>query len=305
MAAYTPKYSKKPAGRKGLRRLLPPMPPGPGKRMSGVGRPRPGVIEGRSEKRVRRLSKTTLVLSALCLFAVAGGWFSYRLLVASDIFRLTEVTVVGNRSLRDRQIIEATGLTQGTNLLGFDVRAAEGRAEELEWVARVDIRKVWPSRAAISVREHQPLALINRAVDGGRQLYYVDRDGAVFAPVRPGQDIDFPVITGEGLEDEQVADGTPAAEALRFLRLAARGNAILPVQAVSEVHLDPDLGLIVYLVDRPFPIYVGEDRIRTKYYRLVKILERLYRKKKIEEIKEIRMDYTENKVLVAMLQPGR
>lgn len=305
MAAYTPKYSKKPSARKGLRRFLPSMLPGTGKRFAGVGKPRPGVIEGRSEKRVRRLSKTTLLLSVLCLLVVAGGWFSYRLLVGSDIFRLTEVTVVGNRSLRARQIIEATGLTQGINLLGFDVGAAERRAEQLEWVARVDIRIVWPSRAAISVRERQPLALVNRAVNDENQLYYIDQDGVVFAPVRPGQDIDFPVMTGKGLVVDHVASDTPAAEALRFLQLAARGNAILPVQAVSEVHLDPDLGLIVYLVDRPFPIYMGEDRIRTKYYRLVKILERLYRKKKIEKIKEIRMDYTENKVLVATLQPGR
>jgi hypothetical protein len=103
--------------------------------------------------------------------------------------------------------------------------------------------------------------------------------------------------------DDHFMPSTLAAKALKFLHLAARGNAILPVQAISEIHVDAD-GLVVYLVDRPFPIYVGTERIQTKYYRLVKILERLYKKKKIAEIKEIRMDYTENKVLVAMVSPG-
>ena len=310
MAAYTPKYPRRPSGRKGLGRFIPTwIPLLKKKKPATVTRPQAGLVGGPRERQTRRLSRTGLLISALCLLVVTGGWFSYRLLVASDIFRLTEVSVVGNRSLSDRQIIEATGLTQGTNLLGFDVAIAQEKAQRLNWVDRVDIRIAWPSRVVIKVREHLPLALVTIDGDNGGQLHYIDGDGTVFAPVRTGQDIDFPVITGQltdsGLEGDQVAAGTLSAKAIRFLRLAARGNAILPVQAVSEVHVDPTLGLIVYLVDRPFPIYMGEDRLRTKYYRLVKILERLYRKKEIEGIKEIRMDYTENKVLVAMLQPGR
>ncbi len=309
MAAYTPKYSRKPSGRKGIRRFIPRIPLQRIKKSSAVTKPQAGLVGGRQEKQARRLSRTGLLAFALCVLVVTGGWFSYRLLVASDIFRLTEVSVIGNRSLRDRQIIEATGLTQGTNLLGFDVATAEATTRELNWIDQVDIRIAWPSRVVITVREHQPLALVTLDGDKGSPLHYIDKNGTVFAPVKPGQDIDFPVITGQladsGLEGNQITVGTLSARALRFLQLAARGNAILPVQAVSEVHVDPELGLIVYLVDRPFPIYMGENRIRTKYYRLVKILERLYRKKQIEGIKEIRMDYTENKVLVAMLQPGR
>jgi len=309
MAAYASKYSRKPSGRTGIRRFIPRIPLQRIKKSLAVIKPQAGLTGGRQKKQGRWLSRTGFLVFVLFLLVVAGGWFSYRLLVASDIFCLTEVSVIGNHSLCDRRIIQATGLIQGTNLFGFDVESAEAKVQELNWVDQVDIRIAWPSRVVISVREHQPLALVAIDGDNGGQLHYIDRDGTVFAPVKPGQDIDFPVITGQladsGLEGDQIVADTLSAGALRFLQLAARGNAILPVQAVSEVHVDPELGLIVYLVDRPFPIYIGENRIRTKYYRLVKILERLYRKKQIEGIKEIRMDYTENKVLVAMLQPGR
>ncbi len=47
---------------------------------------------------------------------------------------------------------------------------------------------------------------------------------------------------------------------------------------------------------------MGYDTINTRYYQLVKLLERLYRKKKIQEIKEIRMDYQEGRILVAKLE---
>ena len=76
------------------------------------------------------------------------------------------------------------------------------------------------------------------------------------------------------------------------------GNAILPIQAVSEVHIDPREGLVIYLVDRPFPVYLGKDRLQTKYFRLVKVLEQLYAKKQVDAVKEIRMDYSNDKVLV-------
>ena len=308
MAAYKPKYPPRSSGKKGIRRLLPKRPSLAGKKKSvGVAKPQASVLAARNDQQVRRLSRSGLLLCVVCLLASAGGWFSYRLLVGSDIFRLTEVSVIGNRKINDQQIVELTGLVQGTNLLEFDVQAAELKAQALSWIDKVDVKISWPARVVVRVQEHQPLAMINVEESGERRLYYINRSGVVFAPVDPGEDIDFPVITGDlaelGSKSKHVVKETLPAEALRFLRLAARGDVILPVQAVSEVHVDPLQGLVVYLVDRPFPIYLGEDRIRTKYYRLVKILERLYRKKKIDEIKEIRMDYTENKVLVAMNSP--
>jgi len=300
MAAYTSKYSRKPSAQKGLLTAV-------GRRLSRF-RKKKTPNAGRPQPQKRAFSRARMLLLVVPLVVVLGGWLSYQGLVRSDVFRLTEVSVTGNRIVSRQQLIEKTGLTRGTNLLVFNVQSAEERAGELAWVDQIDIHIFWPSRVVVTVRERQPLALVNLPGEKGQGLFYVDAGGAVFSPVRPGQDSDFPVLTGEltslGFENDHIAVGTIAAKALKFLHLAARGNAILPVQAISEIHVDADLGLIVYLVDRPFPIYVGTERIRTKYYRLVKILERLYRKKKIAKIKEIRMDYTENKVLVAMVGPG-
>jgi cell division septal protein FtsQ len=307
MAAYKAKYPRKPANQKkswlGLRFGKEHL---PGNKVSGsVAAPKAKGFTVRNVKNIRRWSRLSLLLVLLCLVVGSGGWFSYQFLTDSNIFRLTEVSVLGNRRIQDEQIVELTGLVMGTNLLGFDVQSAVDRAQSLSWVERVEIKINWPDGVVVRVQEFQPLALANLKENEGQQLYYINKRGVVFALVEPGQDIDFPVITGDlagiELESKLVAADTPAAvAALSFLRLAARGNAILPVQAISEVHIDPLQGLVVYLVDRPFPIYIGHDRVQTKYYRLVKILERLYRKKKIDEIKEIRMDYTENKVLVAM-----
>ncbi|MHB8809351.1 MAG: hypothetical protein ACYC9M_04985, partial [Desulfobulbaceae bacterium] len=87
--------------------------------------------------------------------------------------------------------------------------------------------------------------------------------------------------------------------ALDFLHLIARGNQVLPSQGVSEVHVNPEKGLVVYLIDHPFPIYMGKEKVRTRFNLLVRVLAQLYQQDKVNGVAEIRMDYAEDKILVA------
>ena len=47
----------------------------------------------------------------------------------------------------------------------------------------------------ITVRERIPVALINL----DKKLYYLDRNAVCFAPALPPEDMDFPVISAEGI----------------------------------------------------------------------------------------------------------
>jgi len=310
MAPFTSKYSPNKSRGKGLLGLVGRLFSGFRKRaFPTAGGKKTGVFPVGRKHDGRAFSRVHILLLVVPLLVAAGGWFIYGRLASSDIFRLTEVSVSGNHMVSRHQLIEKSGLRQGMNLLGFDVRGAQDRLRQFAWVEQADLHVAWPSRVEIRIRERHPLALVRLGGKEKGSLFYLDRTGYVFAPVLPGQDVDFPILTGDlnnlGLDKKQIRPDTPVAGALAFLQLAARGNAILPAQAVSELHVDAARGLIVYLVDRPFPIYMGWENIRTRYYRLVKILERLYRKKKINGIKEIQMNYMENRALVATVDPGR
>ena len=76
------------------------------------------------------------------------------------------------------------------------------------------------------------------------------------------------------------------------------------MQSISEIHVSRENGIIAYLVERPFPIHLGYGNIKTRYYQLVGLLEQLYRKEKIEHIKEIRMDYQADRILVSKTEPS-
>jgi len=269
----------------------------------GKGTPRPAVVAQQRSRQLGYLSRTALLALLLVIGLCVGGWYCHLLLERSDIFRLTTVSVQGNRMTKKAEILDLASIEQGISLLGFDIELAEERILRHPWVERVEILRSWPSSLEVRVHEYRPLAMVNVENEQGRNLYYIDQHGKIFAQVESSQDLDFPVITGLDLVGAAIADKGLAAEAFSFLLLAARGNPIVPLQTISEVHVSPEKGLVVYLVDRPFPIYMGYDNITTRYYQLVKLLERLYRKRKVKEIKEIRMDYYEDRILVAKLEP--
>ncbi len=263
---------------------------------------------GPVSSQLRAWQMKKMVRAACCCVAVALGglgigWLGYLFLLSSGSFRLTELTVSGNRLTSEQEILELVRQTKGKSLLNLDMERIKTRVEEHPWVEQVRVIRRWPSGVEIRIREQQALALVNMSPGGEARLCYVNRDGSLFAPPVSSMDLDYPVLTGDALAADfdgmRVREGTLAAMALEFLRLTAKGNQILPAQAVSEVHVSEDQGVIVYLVDHPFPIYMGSEKMRDRFSLLVRVLARLYRKDKVGEVAEIRMNYGENKILVA------
>lgn len=311
MAIYTPRQSssrsrkggaKKPGKTGGLLARLFRR----NKRMPKSVRPQTMVAGAQRLWQWKRLARSTVLVGVLLVVAGTVLWGATQLLFRSTIFRLTDIKVTGTRVATQRQILDLVGLQQGGSLLRFDAKAAVARIESHPWVERAEITTNWPSAVEIAIREHRPFALVNLEEAKGRRLYYIDRSGRLFAEAGQGQELDFPVITGvrpdKDMEGDRLAKGSLAEAACGLLGMADRGNAILPIQAVSEVHVDQGQGLILYLVDRPFPVYFGTDRFPLKYGRLVRVLEQLYAKKQVDAVKEIRMDYLDDKVLVTGVQ---
>lgn len=253
--------------------------------------------------RIKRVSQKAVLWMLLPVTILSFTWLGYVMLLRSDIFRMNTVSVQGNQVLNQQQILNRAGIRPGINLLSMDIDQLEASIRQEKWVEQVWIKRRWPSTVEIIIREYKPFALINLEDNGSKQLYYVNRNGIVFAPSTTKRDLDYPVINGKftagELAEMKLSEASQVSLAMEFLRLTDRGNQILPTQAISEINIDPAEGLVVYLVDYPFPIYMGKEKIRLRFSRLVKVLAKLYKEDKIKGIAEIRMDYAENKVLVS------
>lgn len=252
-----------------------------------------------------------LVVAMLCLVVVIGAGallFNERSLVAA-LFSKVEYFEVGNNVVIDgchvttpAEIRELGEIRYHTNLFSINPIRLAAILDRHPWIKKAVIHRDWPNKLVIDISEHVPEALAVMGAPGQEQFYYVDAKGVPFISAKPGQDFDFPVITGM---DRLKADRRREVlhDAMQFIELVKRNNPNLPAQSISEVHLDSTEGMIVYLVEYPFPIYFGVGEVRKKYKQLEDVLEVLYKQRKegmlISQVEYIRMDYSENKVLVA------
>ncbi len=312
MPKYNPKYKQPAKGRLGL---LSPLLTRLRAAVAGIlQRSKPdnrtifkaAALSRQRNEKIKKLPANTAQILFLALLLAIAGWLGFQTVNQSDIFKSRSISVHGNRITQQTEILDLGRIEPGMSLLSLDINLAEERISKHLWIDRVTIKRNWPLSIEIQIYERRPLAMIN-IENKNNGLYYVDKKGDIFAPVNDTMGLDFPVITGINLTGRVVGaninDQILPSQALSFFRIANRGNPVISLQSISEINVHSEKGIIVYLAEHPFPIYMGHDKIKTRYYLLVKLLERLYRKKKINDIEEIRLDYQEGRILVARATP--
>ncbi|WP_306606245.1 cell division protein FtsQ/DivIB [Azonexus sp.] len=78
------------------------------------------------------------------------------------------------------------------NFFSLDLEAVRVALEQLPWVRKVQVRRVWPARLEIAIEEHRPLA---RWGEGFVEM--VNSHGEVFAALLPEEDMaKLPLLVG-------------------------------------------------------------------------------------------------------------
>ncbi len=257
-------------------------------------------------KQNSKLFVKALLLLVIFLGLGFGTTQVYQGLCSNNFFQITAVKIDGNRMTSKKQIATLSRVDIHSNLLALNVTQVKALLESHPWIAKADVIRDWPNRLLINVKEKRPVALLSR--ESG--LFYLDHKGHMIAAVSHRKELDFPVVTG--LENF-IFSATASAqipkslkEILALLKLADKNKSILFEQSISEIHVSSKGELILYLLDRPFPIYLGTDgKISTRYYRLVKVLKDLYRTREFSKVSYIRLDYQKDTILVGKLKSDR
>lgn len=238
-----------------------------------------------------------LLVGILVLLVLAAvGFVSYQVLSRSDFFQITAINFEGCHRVSKEKALEWSGVDIHTNLLAMSAQEVKARLESRGWVEAAEVKREWPNRLVITIRERVPVAIQNRE---GR-LYYLERNGRAFAAVEPSDDLDFPVISGLAGGGGRGEEQTGLQEALQFLRYAAQGNRNLPVQNISEINIGSGGDLVVFLLSRPFPIRLGRGDLKNKYDRLSLVLGGVYKRREFTGVSYIDVTYRDNQVLVGL-----
>lgn len=107
-------------------------------------------------------------------------------------FVVDRVDVMGEGRLSEPDVRKALGVNQGDYLFALDLKAAQQRVENISWVERAIVRRLWPDRIVVQIIERKPYALWQN--DGVIRL--VDYEGNIISDVALAEFPELPLILG-------------------------------------------------------------------------------------------------------------
>lgn len=121
----------------------------------------------RAQRRRRRLRWA----GGVCV--VAGLVLLVVLVRRSELLRVANVEVSGERRLTAAEVLAAAGVVEGSEMVTLDLAAVRRRLAALPEVQRAHVRRDWPRTIRIRIVERRPVA----AVVEGRSFVLVDSAG--------------------------------------------------------------------------------------------------------------------------------
>lgn len=195
------------------------------------------------------------LLSAIAAFGVAAGLWAARGPAAEAVrehpyFAISQLVISGGGpALTPDDLRTWLGFTGESTLWEASPARVRARLEAHPYIAHALVRREFPGRLDVVVHERRPQAIA--VLD---DLFYVDRGGVTFGPLRPQDSRDYPLITGL---DPGMADGPRTWALRRTLRLLRRCAREPCLGELSEVHLEDGRGVVVYPAAPRVPIVLG------------------------------------------------
>ena len=229
----------------------------------------------KDQRRGRRVLLRAGVVLGIILFALVLYRLSDPLVIAavslrdfvreSPYFSVAEIQVHGADKVRGDEVVAMAGLRRGMSIWSIDLAHIEKKIGRHPWVRRVFVRREFPRRVIIDVEERTPKAIIAL-----RRLYYVDSDGVIFKEVGPGENVQFPLLTGLRAEQLTAPDPTTRRRIQDAIRLSEM--MVQRSHSLSEIHFADANRLVVYTTAYPIALHMGWGNWEEKLTRMERLL---------------------------------
>jgi len=126
---------------------------------SETGRPRAVDWVG-IRKRNRVILKVSLVIT-LGIDTLLGLALLYLIFLHMPYFNLRQAEVTGNRRLSREEVIEASELEGGINLLTVNLVGVADKLRRHPWIRSASVYRRFPGRITIEIEERTPVGIVN------------------------------------------------------------------------------------------------------------------------------------------------
>lgn len=223
--------------------------------------------------RERERLRGAVALVAPSVLAVAAiallGWAGFALGWRGEWLRIREIRFAGLSRVSAAELRELSPVSPGDHLVAADVDALATAVARHPWIASVEVHRELPAALVVTVAERRSAALVD--LDG---LYLLDERGRVFKRATPGDGLDLPLVTGISRADfvERQAELEPLLAGALALSARWSERGLARRALLSEVHVDPDWGVTLYVGDEGTEVRLGTGDIPAKLERLERVL---------------------------------
>ncbi len=174
------------------------------------------------------------------LLVISIGYFLVA--AAKSAFVVRKIVVIGNAHLSDEELRGYAGLKGGESLITLSSSSIYEKISASPWIRSVSVRKEFPDRLIIYVKETEPFALLD--TKGG--LFIVDERGKMLERLRASAMPFLPIIVGDPVADREVfAESIHLVRAIRESGLITRKNRIEVIaRRLNELAVNLD-GVVV------------------------------------------------------------
>ncbi len=231
------------------------------------------------------------VAKGMAVILVGGALFFmgqelYRAFLRSSYFRVSQVQILNGQRVGKAEVLKWADINPAANVFTLNLKEISKKIEAHPWIRSVRITRRLPNKLIIVVSERKPVALLKK-----KKLFFFDSEGVLFKEVRPGDEFDYPVITGVE---------RPVQEIYRLLEMSGQSQ-ILPGSRISEIHMDKDQGLTFYTTGETIQVKLGRGDLSRKWSRLETILKNTRKRELLPQT--IDLDYKD--LAVVRLSSGQ
>ncbi len=215
---------------------------------------RRSVVSQQRRRRRRRLLAVVVVLGV-----VGGAW----LLTRTGLLDVDRLQVEGAVHESAQDVLDASGIRLGDQLLDIDAGAASRRVEQLPWIDTATVERSPGGSVTVTVTERTPVATVGDAM-GGRHL--VDASGRLLGPVEGDTNGLMPLEGVTPGDPGQPVEG--AQGALRALAALSPGVR----SRVSAIAVAPDGAVQLKLVPQGVAVLGEPTDLEAKVSRLATVM---------------------------------
>jgi cell division protein FtsQ len=189
------------------------------------------------------------------------------------------------------ELLQRVQIDSTKSLFDIDLRAISEAVKTHNLVEDATASRRLPSSIVITVKEREPLALLNRS-----KIMAIDENGYMMTDYRPHMLVDYPVISNlDSREHRQRFDTV-----IDFLKHTKKHDFKL-YSMISEISCSQEFGLYFYLLDSNIPVIIGTGDYIKKSANFIEVLNLLEAEKKLADIEYFDLRF-KNRVFVKGLQ---